>query len=74
MRSNIEPQYQKQIFGIFKRLHNKNVYEGTGIGLSVCKKIILRHKGEIWLQSNPGEGTTFIFTIKKKLVSASQLN
>jgi len=65
----IEPQYQEQIFGIFKRLHNRSDYEGTGIGLSVCQKIILRHQGNIWLKSDIGKGTTFFFTIRKKLSS-----
>jgi len=70
----IEPQYQEQIFGICKRLHNKEDFEGVGIGLSVCQKIIERHKGEIWVQSKLGEGTTFFFTIKKNLLSAPQLD
>jgi len=70
----IEAQYQKQIFGIFKRLHNKKEYEGTGIGLSVCQKIIQRHKGDIWLQSNQNKGTTFFFTIKKNLMPVHQLS
>jgi len=61
----IEPEYQDKIFGIFKRLQRK--YEGTGIGLSICQKIILRHQGEIWFESTPGKGTTFYFTIKKGL-------
>lgn len=64
----IEPKYKEQIFGIFKRLHNKSDYVGTGIGLSLCQKIIQQHKGEIWFQSSPGEGTTFFFTIKKNLL------
>lgn len=63
----IKPQYQQQIFEIFKRLHNKRDFEGTGIGLSVCQKIIYRHGGKIWLESIPGEGTTFYFTISKAL-------
>lgn len=63
----IEPQYQQQIFEIFRRLHNKRDFEGTGIGLSVCQKIIFRHGGKIWLESIPGQGTTFYFTISKSL-------
>ena len=63
----IAKEYQDKIFGIFKRLHGKKEYEGTGIGLAVCQKIILRHNGMIWLESEPGLGTTFYFTIKKDL-------
>lgn len=67
----IEPKYQQQIFEIFRRLHNKKDYEGTGIGLSVCQKIIFRHSGKIWLESIPGQGTTFYFTISKTLKDTS---
>lgn len=63
----IAPQYQQQIFEIFKRLHGQAEYEGTGIGLSLCKKIVLRHRGSIWLDSIPDHGTTFYFTINKNL-------
>lgn len=63
----IDKKYEDKIFGIFKRLHNKRDYEGTGIGLSLCQKIIFRHQGTIWIESALGEGTTFYFTIKKNL-------
>ena len=63
----IAPEYQKKIFEIFRRLHSKQDYEGTGIGLALCQKIIHRHDGEIWLESKQGEGTIFYFTISKKL-------
>lgn len=60
----IHEDFQLQVFEIFKRLHNKKDYEGTGIGLALCQKIIHRHGGEIWLESEEGIGTTLYFTIK----------
>ncbi len=60
----IESQYAERIFGLFQRLHSRGSYEGTGIGLSVCKRIIERHHGRIWLESEPGKGTTFHFTLR----------
>lgn len=61
----IEKKYQDKIFEIFRRLHNKSDYAGTGIGLALCQKIVHRHQGKIWVESVPGEGTTFHFTISK---------
>ena len=61
----IDPANHAKIFDIFKRLHRKEIYPGTGIGLALVKRIILKHKGDIWVESSLGQGTTFFFSIPK---------
>jgi chemotaxis family two-component system sensor kinase Cph1 len=59
----IDPQYSDQVFQIFKRLHTNEEYKGTGIGLAITKRIIERHSGRIWVESELGKGSKFYFTI-----------
>lgn len=59
----IEPQYVDYVFEVFRRLHTRDSFPGTGIGLAICKRVVENHGGRLWLESRPGQGTTFLFTM-----------
>jgi len=59
----IDPQYNDKIFGLFKRLHHDRTLSGTGIGLAICQRVVERYGGRIWVESEPGKGATFFFTV-----------
>jgi len=63
----ISPEYREKVFQVFERLHTREKYTGTGVGLSICKKIVERHRGSIWIESEADVGTTFSFTLSKEL-------
>jgi two-component system, chemotaxis family, sensor kinase Cph1 len=61
----IDPQYAEKIFGIFKYLHSRDKYPGSGMGLAICRQIVTRHEGKIWVESSLGKGATFFFTLPR---------
>ena len=68
----IDPQYSDRIFRMFQRLHSQSAYAGTGIGLAICQKIVQHHGGRIWVESHPGQGAIFFWTIPKASHAALQ--
>jgi light-regulated signal transduction histidine kinase (bacteriophytochrome) len=69
----IDAAYKSNLFQMFKRLHSVDQFEGTGIGLAVCKKIVNFYKGEIWFEGEPEKGTTFFFTLNKPVIDLPQI-
>ena len=70
----IDQKYHQQIFDLFRRLHTASEHEGTGIGLATCKRIVAQHGGRIWVESQPGEGSKFLFAIPTVTMGSSEKN
>jgi signal transduction histidine kinase len=68
----IDPQFHAKIFQLFRRLHTREEFEGTGAGLAICAKIVQAHGGRIWVESEPGQGATFLVTLRRAAAEVSR--